>query len=110
MVEQGAAPAGVLETHSTHSGGAGAPPGGQYGLPARSLADGWPRVARSTKSAAGAVRRTLRWRAERRPCSREGVRHLQNNGCATWRAIPPQIEGTDEEDGPTRGLDKQHGR
>ena len=29
-------------THSTHSGGAGAPPGGHYGLPARSLADGWP--------------------------------------------------------------------
>ena len=45
MVGQGAAPAGVLETHSTHSGGAGAPPGGHYGLPARSLADGWPRVA-----------------------------------------------------------------
>jgi hypothetical protein len=44
---------------STHPGGAGAPPGGQYGLPARSLADGgrpcsgWPRKARP-----GAVRKT----------------------------------------------------
>jgi len=41
MVEQGAAPAGVLATHSTHPGGAGAPPGGQYGSPARAwLTDG----------------------------------------------------------------------
>ncbi len=40
MVEPDAAPARVL-THSTHPGGAGAPPGGQYEPPARSwLTDG----------------------------------------------------------------------
>jgi hypothetical protein len=34
-MEQDAAPAGVV-TQTTHPGGAGAPPGGHYGLPVRS--------------------------------------------------------------------------
>jgi hypothetical protein len=47
VTEQDAAPAGGRRTLLPHPGGAGAPPGGQYGLPARSLADGgcharWP--------------------------------------------------------------------
>src|SRR6266700_1378298 len=40
------------------------------------------------KARPGAGRRTPRWRAGRRPRSREGTRHTKNNGCATWRAIP----------------------
>ena len=36
MMEQDAAPAGRRRTLLLHSGGAGAPPGGHYGLPARS--------------------------------------------------------------------------
>ena len=31
--------------------------------------------------------RRPRWRAMRRPRSREGTRYRTNNGCATWRAI-----------------------
>ena len=94
MVGQGAAPAGVLDLRTARTRAApGLRPAATTGcLPGAWLTDG-PRVARSTKSAAGAGRKTLRWRAERRPCSREGVRHLKNNGCATWRAIPPQIGG-----------------
>ena len=42
MVEQDAAPAGVPRKHALgrRRGGAGAAPGGHYGLPARELADG----------------------------------------------------------------------
>src|SRR4029077_10278389 len=67
---------------STHPGGAGAPPGGQYGLPARSLADGgrpcsgWPRKARP-----GAVRKT--------PANKPRLRKL------VWvarRAAPRRLE------------------
>src|SRR5262249_14065623 len=54
-----AAPARVL-THSTHPGGAGAPPGGQYEPPARSwLTDGRSRYGNGQRKAwPGAVRKT----------------------------------------------------
>ena len=54
---------------STHPGGAGAPPGGQYGLPARSLADGGrPCLGRPRKARPGAVRKT--------PANKPGLRKL----------------------------------
>ena len=85
---------------STHPGGAGAPPGGQYGPPARSLADGGrPCLGRPRKARPGAVRKTpankpglrkLVWVARRAaPRGLERDRgHSENNGCAPWRAIP----------------------
>src|SRR5260221_10411548 len=45
------------------------------------------------KARPGAGRRTPRWRAGRRPRSREGTRHTKNNGCATWRAISLAVGG-----------------
>ena len=89
MVEQGAAPAGVLDTHSTHSGGAGAPPGGQYGLPARSLADGWPRGARSTKSAAGAVRKNAAMARREAPVLSRGSTALTEQWLRHLARHPP---------------------
>ena len=98
---------------STHPGGTGAPLGGQYGPPARSLADGWPSGApeaasvRPPETVANPMRRKAS--RERRPAKsaarcrkedavmarREAPRalerehgHRKNNGCATWRAIP----------------------
>ena len=106
MVEQGAAPAGVLETHSTHSGGAGAPPGGHYGLPARSLADGWPRVAlvnekrgRRRKEDAAMARREA-------PVLSRGSTALKEQWLRHLARHPPSIGGDGREDGPTRGREK----
>ena len=108
-------------SQSTHPGGAGAPPGGQYGLPARSLADGGRLcLGRPRKARPGAVRKTpankpgLRKlvRVARRAAPRISARecgHTKNNGCAPWRAIPLIFEGRQREDGPTRGLAKQYG-
>jgi hypothetical protein len=70
-------------------------PAGHYGLPARSLADGG-RLDDLRKARPGAGRRTPRWRAGRRPRSRERTRHTKNNGCATWRAISLAICGGKE--------------
>jgi hypothetical protein len=85
---------------STHPGGAGAPPGGQYGPPARSLADGGcPCLGRPRKARPGAGRKTpankpgrrkLVWVARRAaPRGLERDRgHTRTNGSAPWRAIP----------------------
>ncbi len=107
---QGAAPAGVLDLRTARTRAApGLRPAATTGcLPGAWLTDG-PRVARSTKSAAGAGRKTLRWRAERRPCSREGVRYLKNNGCATWRAIPLNWRGRRRRDYGVPGAAKNTG-
>ena len=57
---------------STHSGGAGAPPGGHYGLPARELADGGrPQVGRPPQSVPG------RRKEERRDGAPRGARVLE---------------------------------
>jgi hypothetical protein len=42
------------------------------------------------------------------PAFSRGNAARQNNGCATWRAIPLYFRGV-REDGPTRGLDKKYG-
>ena len=65
---------------ATHPGGVGAPPGGQYGLPARSLADGGrhKRRPRKARPDAEGERRTARRRAPR----------LRKRAC-TSRTIAP---------------------
>jgi len=71
---------------ATHSGGVGAPSGGQYGLPARSWLTEAVHVRTATKSAARRRRRTPDGAPEGATPSQEGV-HIKD--CrATWRAVP----------------------
>src|SRR5215475_10372000 len=91
-----AAPARVL-THSTHPGGAGAPPGGQYEPPARSwLTDGRSRYGkRPTKSVARCRKEDARDGAPRgartleRECGNkeQWLRHLARHPPRYWRGV-----------------------
>src|SRR5262249_29480051 len=80
---------------STHPGGAGAPPGGQYGPPARSwLTDGrFPEMDRQTKSAARCRKENAAMARREAPVLSRGGTATKNNGCATWRAIPLVCRG-----------------
>src|SRR5262249_6980866 len=93
-----AAPARVLFTQSTHPGGAGAPPGGQYGPPARSwLTDGrFPEMERPAKSAARCRKENAVMARREAPVLSRGSTATKNNGCATWRAIPLVCRGVRE--------------
>jgi len=84
-----------------HPGGAGAPPGGQYEPPARSLADGGRPVfhGRPRKARPGAVRKTPQispdcaswsgWRAGRRPVFPRGDAGIQRTMVAPPGAPSP---------------------
>jgi hypothetical protein len=69
-----------------------------------------PGAARKTPQIHPDVRKLVR--VARRAAPRISERecgHINNNGCAPWRAIPLIFEGRQWEDGPTRGLAKQYG-
>src|SRR5215467_14058943 len=123
-----AAPAAGRGRFSRTRAAPGAPPDGHYEPSARSMALGGrppahalrpKREARAgatggpCKARPGAVRKTPRWRAMRRPRLSRGSAARTNNGCATWRAISLALrEGEIVENGdrPAQGLDKQHAR
>ena len=74
---------------STYSGGAGAPPGGHYGLPARSWLTAVIHKSDDPRKACPAAGRKNAAMARREaPAFSRGNAARQNNGCATWRAIP----------------------
>jgi hypothetical protein len=80
MMEQGAAPAGVVRSHAL--GRRRTPPGGSK-TPCEELADGG---ANAPKARPGAVRRTPRWRAERRHVL--ATARALRKGRANRRAVP----------------------
>ena len=93
----GAAPAGVL-THSTHSGGVGAPPGDTM-VPCQELADDrWARFAPSTKARPAAVVRTPQQSVERRA----GLRY--------WPVISERSRRSTRPRGGSRGAALPHQR
>src|SRR6266700_678615 len=61
------------------------------------------------KARPGAGRRTPRWRAGRRPRSREGTRHQRTMVAPPGAPSPSLLAGGHKEDGPPRGLDKEYG-
>jgi len=119
MVEQDAAPAGVPRKARTRA----APglrlaanrsrPPGAWLTEAVTLRTATKSAARRRKEDAASKPRLrkLVWVA-RRVAPRISARecgHINNNGCAPWRAIPLIFEGRQWEDGPTWGLAKQYG-
>ena len=83
---------------STHSGGAGAPPGGHYGLPARSWLTAVVHKSDDPRKACPAAGRKNAAMARREaPAFSRGNAARQNNGCATWRAIPLYFQRGPEE-------------
>ena len=112
MVEQGAAPAGVLDLRTART--RAAPelrPAATTGcLPGAWLTDG-SRVARVNEKRGRRRKENAAMARREAPVLSRGSTALQEQWLRHLARHPPSsLRGKEEEDGPTRGPDKQHGR